>query len=97
MGYVGKHGIVRPRDLEAIGLPREYLVRLRRQGKLNQHGRGIYTLPNANVTEHHSTPRWRSESRMLLSACFRLSPFTRSRLRVLLQFGSPQRGKKAYP
>ena len=54
MGYVGKHGIVRPRDLEAIGLPREYLVRLHRQGKLNRHGRGIYTLPNANVTEHHS-------------------------------------------
>ncbi len=23
MHYVGKHGIVRPRDIEAIGLPRE--------------------------------------------------------------------------
>jgi len=54
MRYVGKHGIVRPRDIEAIGLPREYLVRLHRQGKLNRPGRGIYTLPNANVTEHHS-------------------------------------------
>ena len=30
--YVGKHGIVRPRDIEAIGLPREYLVRLHRSG-----------------------------------------------------------------
>lgn len=54
MRYVSKHGIVRPRDIEAIGLPREYLVRLHRQGKLNRTGRGIYTLPNANVTEHHS-------------------------------------------
>ena len=54
MRYVGKHGIVRPRDIEAIGLPREYLVRLHRQGKLNRSGRGIYTLPDANVTEHHS-------------------------------------------
>src|SRR6266853_1222082 len=54
MRYVGKHGIVRPRDIEAIGLPREYLVRLHRQGKLNRSGRGIYTLPDANVTERHS-------------------------------------------
>jgi predicted transcriptional regulator of viral defense system len=54
MQYVGRHGIVRPRDIEAIGLPREYLVRLHRQGKLNRPGRGIYTLPDANVTEHHT-------------------------------------------
>ncbi len=52
--YIGQHGIVRPRDIEAIGLPREYLVRLHRQGKLKRPGRGIYTLPDANVTEHHS-------------------------------------------
>jgi len=52
--YVAKHGIVRPRDIEAIGFPREYLVRLHRQGKLNRPGRGIYTLPDANVTERHS-------------------------------------------
>src|SRR5260370_26133073 len=54
MRYVGQHGIVRPRDIEAIGLPREYLVRLHRQGRLSRPGRGIYTLPDANVTEHHS-------------------------------------------
>ena len=54
MQYVGQHGMVRPRDIEAIGLPREYLVRLHRQGKLNRPGRGIYTLPEAAVTERHS-------------------------------------------
>jgi len=54
MQYVGQHGIVRPRDIEAIGLPREYLVRLHRQGKLDRPGRGIYTLTNAAVTERHS-------------------------------------------
>jgi predicted transcriptional regulator of viral defense system len=54
MQYISEHGIVRPRDIEAIGLPREYLVRLHRQGSVNRTGRGIYTLPNANVTEHHS-------------------------------------------
>lgn len=54
MQYVGQHGIVRPRDIEAIGLPREYLVRLHRQGKLDRPGRGIYTLTDAAVTERHS-------------------------------------------
>lgn len=54
MRYIGQHGMVRPRDIEAIGLPREYLIRLNRQGKLNRSGRGIYTLPDANVTERHS-------------------------------------------
>jgi predicted transcriptional regulator of viral defense system len=54
MQYIGRHGMVRPRDIEAIGLPREYLLRLHRQGKLDRLGRGIYTLPDANVTERHS-------------------------------------------
>jgi predicted transcriptional regulator of viral defense system len=54
MQYVRQHGVVRPRDIEAIGIPREYLLRLYRQGKLSRAGRGIYTLPNAAVTERHS-------------------------------------------
>ena len=54
MHYVAEHGIVRPRDIEAIGFPREYLVRLHRRGKVNRPSRGIYTLPDANVTEWHS-------------------------------------------
>lgn len=54
MRYIGQYGMVRPRDIEAIGLPREYLIRLHRQGKLNRSGRGIYTLPAAVVTERHS-------------------------------------------
>ena len=54
MRYIREHGMVRPRDIEGIGLPREYLVRLHRQGKLNRSGRGIYTVPDANVTERHS-------------------------------------------
>jgi len=54
MRYIEKHGMVRPRDIEAIGLPREYLVRLHRQGKLNRSGRGIYNVPDACLTEFHS-------------------------------------------
>ena len=52
--HIGEHGIVRSRDIEAIGFPRQYLVRLHRQGKLNRPARGIYTLPDSDVTEHHS-------------------------------------------
>lgn len=54
MQYVTKHGIVRSRDIEAIGIPREYLLRLYRQRKLERAGRGMYSLPNASVTERHS-------------------------------------------
>ena len=54
MHYVRRHGIVRPRDIEAIGLPREYLLRLHRQGKVVRSGRGLYSLPDAAVTERHS-------------------------------------------
>ena len=54
MRYIGEHGMVRPCDIEAIGLSRQYLVRLHRQGKLNRSTRGIYMLPDADVTEHHS-------------------------------------------
>jgi predicted transcriptional regulator of viral defense system len=54
MLYVRQHGIARPRDLEAVGIPREYLLRLYRQGKLNRSGRGMYTLPEISITERHS-------------------------------------------
>lgn len=54
MLYVREHGIARPRDLEAVGIPREYLLRLYRQGKLNRSGRGMYTLPEISITERHS-------------------------------------------
>jgi predicted transcriptional regulator of viral defense system len=54
MQYVRQNDIVRPRDIEAIGIPREYLLHLYCQRKLNRPGRRIYTLPNAAITERHS-------------------------------------------
>jgi predicted transcriptional regulator of viral defense system len=54
MQYVRRKGIVRSRDLEALGIPREYLLRLHRQGKLGRSGRSIYRLPDAAITEHRS-------------------------------------------
>ena len=48
-----KRRIVRPRDLEARGIAREYLLRLYRKGMLSRAGRGIYVLAEAPITEHH--------------------------------------------
>lgn len=46
--------IIRPRDVEAIGVPREYLLRLMRQGLIRRTGRGMYEVADARPTEHHS-------------------------------------------
>ena len=47
-------GVLRPRDVESKGIPREYLLRLLRRGVLVRSGRGLYRLADAPVTEHHS-------------------------------------------
>ena len=44
-------GIVRPRDVEAEGIPREYLLRLHRAGDLVRVGRGLYALPGTLTSE----------------------------------------------
>ena len=49
-----KRRIIRPRDLEQLGIPREYLLRLMRSGVLHRSGRGMYELAEASPTEHHS-------------------------------------------
>ena len=49
-----EQGVVRPRDLEAVGIRREYLLRLMRQGVVERTGRGVYELKNSSPTEHHS-------------------------------------------
>ena len=46
--------LVRPRDLEAQGISREHLLRLYRRGLLRRIARGVYTLVEATVTEHHT-------------------------------------------
>lgn len=47
-------GVLRARDLDPYGIPRIYLTRLLKAGKLERIGRGTYTLPNRNVTENRS-------------------------------------------
>jgi len=51
---VGQLGVVRPKDLKAIDVPREYLRRLRDEGRLEQPGRGLYVLAEAEPTEHQT-------------------------------------------
>ena len=46
--------IIRPRDIEKLGIPREYILRLFRKGELERIGRGLYTLPGMETTEQIS-------------------------------------------
>lgn len=63
LSLVHRYGILRPRDLQAHSIPREYLVRLHRQGVLDRPARGIYVLADAEPSEHQS----------LIEACKRVS------------------------
>jgi predicted transcriptional regulator of viral defense system len=47
-----KCGLIRPRDLEPLGLPRVTLTRLVRQGALTRVARGLYALPDRSISEH---------------------------------------------
>jgi len=47
-------GLIRPRNVEAAGIHREYLLRLYRNGDLVRLGRGLYALPGAQTSEHLS-------------------------------------------
>ncbi len=47
-----KRGLIRPRDLEPLGLPRVTLTRLVRQGALTRVARGLYALPDRSISEH---------------------------------------------
>jgi len=54
IALIRSKGIVRPRDLEAFGIHREALRRLCRSGRVQRIGRGLYRLPTAPVSEHHT-------------------------------------------
>jgi predicted transcriptional regulator of viral defense system len=49
-----RQGILRARDLAAVGIPREYLTRLVERGQLERIARGLYRLAEADVSEHHT-------------------------------------------
>jgi predicted transcriptional regulator of viral defense system len=47
-------GILRARDIEALGISRTYLGKLCGSGVVERIGRGMYCLPNAGYSESHS-------------------------------------------
>ncbi len=51
---VRQAGVLRPRDLRAAGIPASYLARLAHRGLLTRIDRGLYTLPDADASEHRS-------------------------------------------
>lgn len=46
--------VIRAKDVEVLGIHRQYLKRLCEQGLLIHSGRGIYTCSSADITSYHS-------------------------------------------
>ncbi|MBE9547867.1 MAG: type IV toxin-antitoxin system AbiEi family antitoxin domain-containing protein [Proteobacteria bacterium] len=47
-------GVLRARDMNPYGIPRVHLSRLCAAGKLQRIARGLYALPDSEITEHHT-------------------------------------------
>jgi len=54
LNYIREKGLVRSRDVEAIGIPRKYLSRLVDRGLIERVGRGQYMAADAEWTQHHT-------------------------------------------
>ena len=52
LDLAAQRGLIRPCDLDALGLPSIALTRLVRQGLLSRVGRGLYARPDRTVSEH---------------------------------------------
>lgn len=51
---VREKGIIRAEDVEAVGISRNYLYRMHKEGLLEKIAVGLYTLPEVPVTENSS-------------------------------------------
>lgn len=49
-----RQSLIRPRDVEELGIARAYLTSLNRRGLLERPARGVYALPDRPVSGHHS-------------------------------------------
>ena len=54
LGLARRKGVLRPRDLVPLGIPRRVLSELTDGGLLIRSGRGLYTPADASASEHHS-------------------------------------------
>jgi predicted transcriptional regulator of viral defense system len=52
LDLAAQRGLIRPRDLNDLGLPTVALTRMVRQGLLQRVGRGLYAIPDRAVSEH---------------------------------------------
>jgi predicted transcriptional regulator of viral defense system len=52
--HIRKTGIIRPKELRKLRVRQETLWRLYKQGRLERMGRGVYGLPDRQVSERHS-------------------------------------------
>ena len=48
-----KRGLIRAKDVESIGLHTQTLTRLVRKGQLERVARGLYRVPDYDLSEHH--------------------------------------------
>jgi len=53
LGLARRSGVVSAAEVRAAGTHHEYLRRLCAEGRLVKVARGLYALPEADVTEHH--------------------------------------------
>ena len=51
---VRSQSVVRPKDLVALGLPKDYLYLLAQEGVIERLGRGLYQWPDADFGRHQS-------------------------------------------
>ncbi|MBN1552685.1 type IV toxin-antitoxin system AbiEi family antitoxin domain-containing protein [bacterium] len=51
---IKKYGVLRPKDLDKHGIPRRYLSLMRHKGLLVRSSRGLYELPDADVSENYT-------------------------------------------
>ena len=49
-----RESVIRGRDLDALGIPRNTLLRLVQAGKLERVSRGLYSSPQSPATEHRT-------------------------------------------
>lgn len=54
LDLLAQKGMLRPIDLDTIGIPRVVLTRLTAAGMVDRVGRGLYRLPGHSVSEHES-------------------------------------------
>src|SRR5215467_15151271 len=51
---VRKTGVFRPRELDRVGIARQYLRQAKDRGLVQRVGRGLYVAEGSRVSEHHT-------------------------------------------